>query len=474
MEFNQDYRMLIAGKLVAAKNKIEVINPSTAETMALAPDASQADLDRAIGAARAAFPLWSALPVDTRRKSILALADKIEASSEVLSRLLTAEQGKPYADANSEVMGAAAWLRGTTSLDLPITVNEDSEARYSETRHVPMGVVAAIAPWNYPLLLAAFKIGPALLAGNCLVLKPSPFTPLATLKLGELALDLFPAGVFNIISGCNSLGPKLTSHPGVDKISFTGSTETGRKVLASASGSLKRVTLELGGNDPAIIMHDVDVSILTEDLFWAAFGNAGQICIASKRVYIHTAVYEELRDALVHYAKTIKVGDGLEQGTRIGPINNRPQFERLRHLVQDARQAGIRFAFEGDIPNSPGFFLPVTILDNPPEDSSIVQEEQFGPIMPLLRFDSYDEVITKANATPYGLGASIWAKDEEAAWELGTRVKAGTVWINEARHLSPLVPFAGHDQSGFGVEGGLDGLLEFTVPKTLIRKRQAV
>jgi acyl-CoA reductase-like NAD-dependent aldehyde dehydrogenase len=472
MDCNQDYRMLIGGQLEAATDCLEVFNPATAKRLAFAPDASQVDLDRAIASARAAFPAWSALPLDDRRKLILLLADKIEQNAEGLSRLLTSEQGKPHDDARSEVMGAAAWLKGTASLDLPVTVNEDSAERYSETRHVPLGIVAAIAPWNYPLMLAAFKIGPALLTGNCLVLKPSPYTPLSTLKVGELAADLFPAGVFNVISGGDSLGPKLTSHSGIDKISFTGSTETGRKVLAAAAQSLKRVTLELGGNDPAIVMHDIDAGALAEKLFWAAFGNAGQICIASKRVYVHAAVYDEMRDALIAYAKTMKVGDGSQQGTRIGPVNNRPQFERVRDLVQDARQANIAVAFEGEVPDLPGYFLPVTILDNPPEDSRVVQEEQFGPIMPLIRFNSYDEVVDKANASPYGLGASIWAEDEDAAWALADRIKAGTVWVNESRHLSPLVPFAGHGQSGFGVENGLDGLLEFTVPKTLTRKRR--
>ncbi|MFM2273683.1 MAG: hypothetical protein RL702_2748 [Pseudomonadota bacterium] len=472
MDFNQDYRMLIGGRLEAGAGRLEVVNPATAKRLAFAPDASMDDLDRAIASARAAFSSWSSLPLDDRRKSILSLARRIEQNAEGLSRLLTSEQGKPYSDAKSEVLGAAAWLKGTASLEIPVTVNEDSAERYSETRHVPLGIVAAIAPWNYPLMLAAFKIGPALLAGNCLVLKPSPFTPLSTLKLGEMASDLFPPGVFNVISGGDSLGPKLTAHSGIDKISFTGSTETGRKVLATASHSLKRVTLELGGNDPAIIMHDVDVKELAEKLFWAAFGNSGQICIASKRVYVHAAVYEELCDALVAYAKTVRVGDGSQQGIQIGPVNNLPQYERVRSLVEDARQAGISIAYESEVPDLPGYFLPVTILDNPPEDSRVVQEEQFGPIMPLIRFDSYDEVVAKANASPYGLGASIWAKDDDAAWKLADRIKAGTVWVNETRHLSPLVPFAGHGQSGFGVENGLDGLLEFTIPKTITRKRR--
>ena len=471
MMIDRDFRMLIGGELVPGAAQLAVENPATGETFAEAPDASPTDLDAAVAAARGAFAGWRDTPIETRRKAIIALADRLIEEVEPMKRLLTREQGKPHKDAAEEVLGAANWLKAAASLDIPVTVNEDGAERYSETRHVPLGVVAAIAPWNYPLILASFKLGPALLAGNCVILKPSPFTPLTALKLGELAADIFPAGVLNVISGGDAVGPWLTSHAGIDKVSFTGSTATGKKVMAAASDTLKRVTLELGGNDPAIIMHDVDAEAIAQQIFWAAFGNAGQICIASKRIYVHKDVYEALRDALVAYARTVKVGDGAEQGTQIGPVSNPQQYDRMRDLIRDARAQGYVFLTGGEAEEVPGYFIPVTIIDNPPEQSRIVQEEQFGPVLPLLMFDNYEEALARANACEYGLGASVWGADEDAAWALAERIESGNVWVNETRHLSPFASFAGHKQSGLGVENGEDGLLEYLLPKTLTRKR---
>lgn len=470
--FDKDFRMLVGGNLVPGSSTFKVVNPANGEAFAEAPDASRSDLDRAVNAARAAFPAWAATPIADRRAAIIAFADRLLEHIEPMKSLLTREQGKPHGDAAEEVAGAAAWLKGAASLEIPVTINEDSAVRYSETRHVPLGVVAAIAPWNYPLILAAFKLGPALLAGNCVVLKPSPFTPLTALKLGEIAADLFPAGVLNVVSGGDELGPWMTSHPDVDKVSFTGSTATGRRVMASASDTLKRITLELGGNDPAIVMHDINPKELAEPLFWAGFGNAGQICIASKRIYVHTAVYDELAREIAAYAATVKVGDGAEQGTQIGPINNRPQYDRILELIGDAKVNGYSFLAGGEPVQAPGNFVPITILDNPPEDSRIVQEEQFGPIMPLIKFEDYEDVIARANNCEYGLGASVWGADDDAAWAIAERIESGSVWVNETRHLSPFASFAGHKQSGHGVENGLAGLLEFTIPKTLTRKRR--
>ncbi|MBP6379747.1 MAG: aldehyde dehydrogenase family protein [Sphingorhabdus sp.] len=473
MKFDSDYRMLIGGKLDAGSASFDVVNPANEQVIGQAPDATPEDLDRAVAAARAAFPAWSALPIEKRREYLNAMAQAILANIDPLKRLLTSEQGKPHADAEADVGGAAFWLMGASSLDLPVVVNEDSDERYSETRRVPLGVVGAIAPWNFPMILAAFKIGPGLLAGNTMVLKPSPFTPLTTLKLGEIIKDILPAGVLNIISGGDNLGPWMTSHPDIDKVSFTGSTATGKKVMQSASATLKRVTLELGGNDPAIVMPDVDVEKVAEQLFWAAFGNNGQICIATKRMYVHKDIYEPLRDAIVAYAKTVKIGDGSEQGTRLGPINNRPQYERVLDLIRDAKEHGYTFLMGGEKSDVPGYFIPVTILDNPPENSRIVQEEQFGPVLPLLKFDNYDDVVARANATEYGLGGSIWGNDEDKAFEIAKRIQSGTVWVNEVQHLSPTAAFGGVKQSGLGVEGGEEGLLEYTNAQTLVRKKRA-
>lgn len=474
MDFQAPYRMLIGGELVSAASTFDVTNPATEEVIAQAPDASREDLDRAVAAARAAFPGWAATPVEERKERLNALAKAVWANADALARLLTAEQGKPLHEATGEVKGAGFWLQGTTSFDLPVTVNEDSDQRRSITRHVPLGVVGAIAPWNFPMILSMFKVAPALLAGNTMVLKPSPFTPLCTLRFAEMAQELLPPGVLNVITGGDDLGPWMTSHPGFDKISFTGSTQTGRRVMASAAPTLKRVTLELGGNDAAIVMPDINVEEMAQKLFWAAFTNNGQICIATKRMYVHKDIYEPLRDAIVAYAKTVKVGDGSQQGTQIGPINNRAQYERVLDLIADARDKGYTFLMGGENADVPGYFIPITIIDNPPEDSRIVQEEQFGPVLPLLRFDDVDEVIARVNASEYGLAGSVWSADEDKAFEIAERIQSGTVWINETQYLSPMAAFGGMKQSGLGVEGGLDGLLEYTTTQTLIVRKPKV
>ncbi|MDH4386282.1 MAG: aldehyde dehydrogenase family protein [Caulobacter sp.] len=468
-----DYTMTIGGKAVAGAASFAVLNPANEQVIGHAPDASPAQLDAAVAAARAAFPAWSATPIDQRRQALLGIAGVLAGNVEELKRLLTSEQGKPHADAMGDILGGAFWCQATSTLELPVTVTEDTAERRGETRHVPIGVVGAIAPWNFPIILAMFKVAPALLAGNTVVLKPSPFTPLTTLRLGELLRGVLPDGVLNIVTGGDDLGPWMTSHPGIDKVSFTGSTQTGRKVMASAASTLKRVTLELGGNDAAIVMPDVDVAQVAEQLFWAAFRNTGQICIATKRMYVHKDIYEPLKDAIVAYAATVKMGDGAEQGTQLGPIQNKLQYQRVLDLIEDAKAKGYKFLIGGEKSEAPGYFVPVTIIDNPPENSRIVQEEQFGPVLPLLKFDDLDEVIGKANATEYGLGGSVWSADEDRALEIAARLATGTVWINESQHLSPLAAFGGHKQSGVGVEGALEGLLEYTNAQTIFVKKKA-
>lgn len=468
---SQNFTMTINGQAVSGTETFGVENPATGVVFAEAPDCSETQLDEAIAAARAALPGWKKTPIEKRREALLAIAGVIAQNGEDLARLLTQEQGKPHPDAMADVLGGAHWLAETAKLDIPEHVSEDSAERRAVTRYQPIGVVAAIVPWNFPVILMMFKLAPALLAGNTVVVKPAPTTPLTTLRIGELIRGILPPGVVNVISGSDRLGPWLTAHPGVDKVSFTGSTETGKKVMASAARDLKKVTLELGGNDAAIVMPDVDVEKVAEQLFWAAFRNAGQICIATKRMYIHKDIYEPLKNAIAEYAKTVKVGDGAEQGTQIGPVQNKAQYQRVLDLIQDAKDKGYKFLIGGNASSVPGYFVPVTILDNPPEDARIVQEEQFGPVLPLMSFDNLDEVIGRANASIYGLGASIWTKDLERAEQLASELQAGTVWINESQHLSPHAAFGGHKQSGVGVEGGQDGLLEFCQAQTVFLRK---
>jgi acyl-CoA reductase-like NAD-dependent aldehyde dehydrogenase len=469
MDFASDFTMTINGRAAEAAETFAVLNPATEEVIAKAPDISREQLDEAVAAARQAFGPWKGTALAERQALLRALGDRLAEHADAFALLLTREQGKPLGDAAMEIGTGVYWLQETAGQALEPEILSDAPERRVELRHVPIGVVAAIAPWNFPVGLAIWKIAPALLAGNTLVLKPSPFTPLTSLKLGELARDILPPGVLNVVSGGDSLGPWITEHPGIDKISFTGSTATGKAVMRSAAGNLKRVTLELGGNDPAIVLPDADVEALVPRLFWAAFANNGQICIASKRIYVHESIYDRFAAAMVQYAMTVKVGEGTEEGVQIGPIQNRPQFERVRALLADAQSGGIHFLLGGDVPEGRGYFIPIAIADNPDDSSRVVAEEAFGPVLPLLKFSDVDEVVARANATPYGLAASVWGKDLDAAQAVADRVEAGTVWINTVQDLGPGQPFGGHKQSGLGVENGREGLLEYTNSQVIVR-----
>ncbi|WP_156680717.1 aldehyde dehydrogenase family protein [Sphingomonas profundi] len=467
IDFAANYRMLIDGELVKGEATLPVVNPATGQAFATAPDATAAQLDRAVAAANAAFPAWRALSPEERGGCLVRAADIIQAHLDELAVLFTREQGRPTAFAREEIAGAAYWLRASADLRLPIDVIEDTPERRIEVRHEPLGAVCGIVPWNFPIAQASWKIGPPLIAGNTVVIKPSPFTPLATLKMGELLRGVFPLGVLNIVSGGDALGPAMTAHPGFRKISFTGSTATGKRVMETAARDLKRVTLELGGNDPAIVLDDVDVDAIAEQIFFGAFYNSAQICAATKRLFVQDAVYDALRDRLHAMARGAKLGDGAEPGTMFGPIQNERQFARVRALLDAAERDGLAVLKGADAPAGGGFFVPLTIVDNPPDESRVVAEEAFGPILPMLRFHDVEEAIARANATSYGLTASIWTRDIARATEIAGRLECGTVWINQIFTLTPMSPAGGAKQSGIGVEGGLAGLIEFTQAKTV-------
>ena len=466
MDFDSRYVMTIDGADAMGEGTIDVINPATGQPFAAAPRATAADVDAAVAAARRALPAWRGLAMAERKAKLVEMGNAIAANAAELAALFTREQGRPLAMALGEIKQSAYWLKATAKLDLPVDVTEDGDTRRVEVHHEPLGVVAAIVPWNFPVLLAIWKIAPALLAGNTMVVKPSPFTPLCTLKLGELFRDILPAGVLNVVSGGDELGPLITAHPGIDKISFTGSTATGKKVMESAARDLKRITLELGGNDAAIVLPDCDVDEIATQIFFGAFYNSAQVCIATKRLYIHEDIYDALRNRLHEMAQRSVVGDGAAEGTTFGPIQNEPQYRRVLALMEEARANGLTLLQGSDVPQR-GYFVPLTLVDNPPEDSGVVQEEAFGPILPLLRFSYLDEVIDRANASEYGLAGAVWSKDIDAAIAVARRVETGTVWINQNMQSTPFTPFAGFKQSGFGVENGLPGLLEFTQPKAI-------
>jgi acyl-CoA reductase-like NAD-dependent aldehyde dehydrogenase len=467
LAFDRDYEMTIDGRGVAGEARIDVTNPATGKVFATAPDCTAAQLDEAVKSAQAAFKTWRNVPIAERQAAVRKAGDVLAAHADELARLFTQEQGRPVDAAKQEILGAAQWLHAVSAMTPPVHVSEDSPTQFIETRYVPLGVICAIAPWNFPVTLAMWKVAPALVAGNTMVLKPSPFTPLCTLKVGELFRDVFPPGVLNIISGGDALGPQMTAHPGFAKISFTGSTATGKSVMASAAKDLKRVTLELGGNDAAIVMPDVDLDDVAQKIFFGAFFNTAQICVATKRLYVHEDVYDALRDRLLAIAKGVKVGDGAEQGTVLGPIQNKRQFERVMGLLDDARANQLTLLQGADVPSGAGYFVPVTIVDNPPETSRVVQEEAFGPILPMLKFRDVDDVVDRANASPYGLAGAVWSKDVDNAVAIARRIETGTVWINQNLNLRPDTPFGGHKQSGFGVENGVEGLLEYMAPQAI-------
>lgn len=467
LDTTSNFSMTIGGKAVPSAKTIDVFNPSTGEVFAQAPDCSREQLDDAVRSATEAFPSWKNTPIDQRADMLMKASDRLEQHADKLASLFTQEHGRPVEGTKQEIIGAAMWMKAVAQMRPPTHVQEDSDVQRVETRYVPLGVICAISPWNFPVNLSIWKIAPALLAGNTMVLKPSPFTPLCMLKVGEILRDVFPPGVLNIITGGDDLGPWMTSHPGFAKISFTGSSETGKRVMESAAKDLKRLTLELGGNDAAIVLPDVNVDEIAEKIFFGAFANTAQICVATKRLYVHEDVYDALRDRLVAIAKMTKVGDGAEQGTVMGPIQNKRQYDRVLDLLESAKAEGLTLLQGSDIPDNAGYFIPVTIVDNPPESSRVVQEEAFGPILPMMKFSDVDDVIRRTNDSEYGLAGAVWSADTEKALSIADALDTGTVWINHNLNLRPDTPFAGRKNSGFGVENGMEGLLEYMAPKSV-------
>ena len=455
------FQLLIDGTLHAGASTIDVINPATGQLLTAAPRADSIQAERAIAAAKRAFPDWSALSYAERRTYMDKVADGVEARLVDFSRLLTQEQGKPIEQATGEMMGTIAALRYFAAQALsPKLLRDTANERIIEQRY-PLGVVAAITPWNFPMMLLMLKVAPALITGNTVIAKPAPTTPLTTLLLGEVAADILPAGVFQTLVDHNDLGALLSRHPDVAFVSFTGSTPTGKKVLASATDTLKRFTLELGGNDAAIVLDDADVEKVTPNIFRGATINAGQLCLAVKRVYAPRSMVDALCEALGKLAREAAVGDGLRQGTTIGPIQNKAQFEKLLGFIAEARAKGTIVAGGEPIPGG-GYFIAPTIVRDLPDDARLVREEQFGPVLPILAYDDLEEAIARANDSEYGLGGTIWTSDVERGIEVASRIQSGTVWVNKHLDLPFDVPFGGAKQSGIGRQQGVEGMEDFT------------
>ncbi len=462
-----EFAHLIDGQRVFSEAALEIINPANGKVFARCPAASRQQLEQAVEAARAAFPKWQSKSFAERAASIRRLANVLRENQESLAQLLTREQGKPLGQARDEITRAATQAEGMAAINIGVETLVDDPQKRIELHYRPLGVVGIITPWNAPINLAVGPLTAALYTGNTVVLKPSPYTPLATLKLGELLRDVLPRGVLNVLAGGDSLGQWITEHPYIDKISFTGSVATGKKVMASAAGTLKRVTLELGGNDAAIVLDDVDPKIVAKRLFFAAFVNSGQVCMAVKRIYAHEAVYDTLCEALAEEARNARVGDGLDTQTQFGPIQNRRQYERVLGILEDTRDSGARILAGGDVPPGGGYFITPTIVADIAEDSRLVREEQFGPIVPVLKFTDENEAIRRANDTRFGLSGSVWSLDPERAARLAARLEVGTAWVNQHRATSATVPFGGAKESGMGRQYSLLGLKENMEPQVV-------
>jgi acyl-CoA reductase-like NAD-dependent aldehyde dehydrogenase len=462
--------MTIDGSLVSSERTFDVINPATEDVFAQAPDCTAAQLDAAMGAAQAAFPAWGADPVG-RRRAFGVAADVIEANADQLAELLTLEQGKPIGDARWEVVATAEIFRYHAGVEVRHTTLRDDETAFVQLARRPFGVVAVITPWNFPLALFAKKVAPTLAAGNTAVVKPSPYTPLATLAVGAALREAFPPGVLNVISGGDELGAAITRHPLPRKITFTGSTATGKRIAAASAPDLKRLTLELGGNDPAILLGDADITKVAEPIFRSAFVNNGQVCSAIKRVYVPRHLHDDLVEVFVALAASKKVGDGFEDGVDLGPLNNAPQLKRIIELVDDARAGGATVATGGARLERAGYFFEPTIVTDVTSGVRLVEEEQFGPVLPVVAYDDPEAVVSAVNAGMYGLDASVWGEDLDAIRALGPRLDAGTIWMNTHGQRGADQPFGGMKWSGIGVENGDLGLDDLTELQVLFEAR---
>ena len=456
--------MTIDGQQVHKKETFDVVNPATGELVAKCPNASIEDLDAAVTAAKKAFPAWAALPDPERKAICTSLAGKLEEEAENIAQTLTKEQGKPLGGLGSrfEMGGAQAWAGYTASLDLPVKILQDDDQAHIELHRKPIGVVGSITPWNWPVMIAIWHIVPALRAGNTVVIKPSPYTSLSTLQAVQAMNEILPPGVLNVVSSDDKLaniGAAMAAHTDINKIVFTGSCGTGEKIMQTAANTMKRLTLEMGGNDAGIVLPDCDPKEIAEGLFWGAFINSGQTCACMKRLYVHDSIHDEVCEELVNFAKNIPMGNGMDESSLLGPINNIMQFETVSRLVADGALQGK--VLLGGEPGE-GLFFPITIISDLPADAPLIVEEQFGPALPVIRYTDLEEAITAANNSDNGLGGSVWSKDKEKAKEIANRMECGTVWINGHGGIQPNAPFGGVKKSSLGVEFGEEGLLENT------------
>ncbi|GAA1785333.1 aldehyde dehydrogenase family protein [Leucobacter iarius] len=467
----ETYSSLLAAVTAQGGETREVLDPATGERIGDAPMQGVDALEAAIDTAEAAQPAWAALGDAERSAYLNRAADAIEASAEALAELLSREQGKPLNGPNArfEVGACAVWTRSAADTPLPVEVIVDDGENYAELHYRPIGVVGAISPWNWPMMISIWQIAPSLRMGNTVVIKPAETTTLSVLALVAVMNQVLPAGVLNIVPGPGStVGDALTRSPKIGKIMFTGSTPVGKRIIEASAGNVTRLTLELGGNDAGIVLPDVDPKAIAEDLFWGAFINTGQTCAALKRLYVHDAVYDAVVEELAKVAAAVPMGVGVDEQNVLGPLQNRAQFDVVDRLVEAAKASGARVVLGGEPDrDAVGYFYPTTLVADIDPHNDLVLEEQFGPALPIIRYSELDEAVRLANELEVGLGASVWSSDRDEAKRIAARLQAGTVWINSHGGLHPQIPFGGAKQSGYGREFGVEGLKAVAEPQVV-------
>ncbi|MEM6264463.1 MAG: aldehyde dehydrogenase family protein [Bacteroidota bacterium] len=468
-----NYSFTINGEAIFTSQVFEVRNPATGELLGHAPVSDEDHVREAVAAARKAQPTWAAKSDEERKAMLMEVAQVLTENTDYLAKWITQEQGKPLAGPGSmfEMQACVGWTQVPASLDLPVEVVFEDDTRRDEMHRKPIGVIGAIAPWNWPLMIAIWQIIPSLRAGNTVVLKPSEYTTIGTLEMIRLMNTVLPPGVLNSISGDGAVGAMLVENKDVDKIMFTGSASTARKIIEASGGNMARLTLECGGNDPAIILPGTEMQSKAGDLFWGAFINMGQTCACAKRLYVHENDYDAVVSALDGVASQMPMGNGMEEGIVLGPVQNKMQFDKVNDLVEDAKATGATIIRGGAPMDGPGYFYPITLVGDIDNGSRLVDEEQFGPVLPIIKYKDIEEAIQKANDTPTGLGGSVWGDDTVEAAKVASRIESGTVWINQHGAIHPMVPFGGVKESGYGVEFGVEGLKAVTQPQVISIKK---
>ena len=473
------FQNILNGRGIDSPSAFESFNPATGEVLGLVPNSTTVQVAQAVAAARAAQPAWAARSEAERQQFILRMADVFKENAEHLAQWVTREQGKPLGGvgpdqvpgARFEVWACEVWSRVTAELSLPMEIAFEDSTRRDEIHRQPYGVVAAIAPWNWPLMIAIWQLIPAIRAGNTAVLKPSEYTSIATLEMVRLMAEVLPPGVINTVTGSGEVGACLVDLPDVDKIMFTGSGATGSRIAAAAARHLTPTTMELGGNDAAIVLPDADPKAIAIGLFWGAFLNMGQTCACIKRLYVHESLHDAVVAELKKLALSVPMGNGMDPNVAMGPIQNRMQFDKVAALVDLAKRQGATIVCGGEPSGGPGYFYPLTLVTEVSDGIALVDEEQFGPVLPIIRYSDIDAAVASANHLDAGLGASVWSSDAEQARAVASRIQAGTVWINQHGTVHPMVPFGGVKASGWGVEFGIDGLKGVTRTQVISLKK---